>query len=135
MAAMFHDRATPLPQITDGLSNTILIVEDAGRPQFWTRAGQLMISDDPQNGNASVTDGLVSGWGWADPSSDCPIHGFSADGLAGGPYVINVTNNNELWSFHVGGVNTAFCDGSMHFLADGTNNQIVVALVTRAGND
>ena len=39
--AMCANTATPLARITDGLSNTLLLVEDAGRPEFWTRGGRL----------------------------------------------------------------------------------------------
>ena len=133
--AMVHDYPTPLALVTDGLSNTILLAEDAGRPQFWTRAGRLMISDDPQNGNAAVTDGHVTGAGWANPAADCPLHGFSEDGLSGGPNLINATNNNELWAFHPGGINTVFVDGSVHFLSQSLDNAIVCALITRAGGE
>lgn len=134
-SAIVHDYPTPLALITDGLSNTILLAEDGGRPQFWTRAGKLMISDDPQNGNASVTNGHVTGAGWANPTSDCPLHGFSDDGLSGGPNLINATNNNELWAFHPGGINTVFADGGVRFLYQSMENAVVCALVTRAGGE
>jgi prepilin-type N-terminal cleavage/methylation domain-containing protein/prepilin-type processing-associated H-X9-DG protein len=124
---------TPLRNITDGLSHTILICEDAGRPQFWTKAGRLFVNDTPNNGNAKVSNGVVSGSAWADPAADCPINGFSPDGLSAGNCVMNCTNNNELWSFHTGGTNNVFCDGSVHFLAETLDNSLVCALVTRAG--
>ena len=75
------------------------------------------------------------GWGWADPASDCPVHGFTGDGLKGGPFVINSTNNNELWSFHVGGIDAVFCDRGVRLLADAHGNQVITAMVTRAGRD
>jgi prepilin-type N-terminal cleavage/methylation domain-containing protein len=127
---------TPLSKITDGTSHTFLLAEDAGRPQFWTKAGLLGISDSPsQSGNQVVVNGVVANSGWADPASHCPIDGFTADGLNGGTYVVNVTNNHELWSFHPGGVDTVFCDGGVHFIAEITDPPIVVALSTRAGNE
>jgi prepilin-type N-terminal cleavage/methylation domain-containing protein/prepilin-type processing-associated H-X9-DG protein len=127
---------TPLSKITDGTAHTFLLVEDAGMPQFWTKAGLQSISDSPTNSTSQgVVAGVVQNSAWADPLSHCPIDGFTADGLNGGTYVINVTNNHELWSFHPGGVDTVFCDGSVHFIAETTDNTIIVALATRAGNE
>jgi prepilin-type processing-associated H-X9-DG protein len=110
-----------------------LLCEDAGRPQFWTKAGRLVINDTPNNCNAAVTQSVVTGSAWADPAADCPINGFSLDGLQAGNCVMNCTNNNELWSFHTGGTNNVFCDGSTHFLAETLDPALVCALVTRAG--
>ncbi len=127
---------TPFFKIVDGLSHTFLLGEDAGRPQWWTKAGLQSGSDTPANStNQAVTSGVVANSGWADPLSHCPVDGFTADGMNGGTVVINATNNHELWSFHPGGVNTAFGDGSVHFIAETTDSTIVVALVTRAGNE
>ena len=127
---------TPLSKITDGTSHTFLLCEDAGMPQWWTKAGLQSGSDAPsQSSNQVVTNGVVPNSAWADPFSHCPPDGFTADGRNGGTFVMNVTNDHELWSFHPGGVNSVFCDGSVHFIAETTENTIVVALVTRAGNE
>jgi len=125
---------TPISYITDGTSHTILLGEDAGRPQFWTKAGMLAVSDTPSNSNnQAVVNGVVANSPWADPDSHCPPDGFTADGLNGGTVMINATNNHELWAFHPGGVNSVFCDGSVHFLAETVAPTLVAALVTRAG--
>jgi prepilin-type processing-associated H-X9-DG protein len=44
---------------------------------------------------------------------------------------INVSQNNEMWSDHRGGVNAAFCDGSAHFLSQLLDVKVVEALCTR----
>ncbi len=127
---------TPLSKIIDGTAHTFLLVEDAGTPQFWTKAGLQSTSDSPSNSsNQAVVNGVVQNSAWADPLSHCPIDGFTADGLNGGTYVINVTNNHELWSFHPGGIDAVFCDGSVHYIPETTDNTIIVALATRAGNE
>jgi prepilin-type N-terminal cleavage/methylation domain-containing protein/prepilin-type processing-associated H-X9-DG protein len=41
----------------------------------------------------------------------------------------------ELTSQHPGGVNTLFCDGSVHFLKNQTSSQILSALCTRASSE
>ncbi len=134
--AMDPQLFTPLSKITDGLSHTILLGEDAGMPQWWTKAGLQAGDDTPsQSTNQAVTAGVVPNSAWADPKSRCPVDGFTADGMNGGTIVMNVTNSHELWSFHSGGINTVFCDGSVHFIAETTDALIVVALVTKAGNE
>lgn len=125
----------PFAEITDGTSHTFLLGEDAGRPQFWTKAGLQSGDDYPNNNNSPVIAGVTKGSAWADPASECPVNGFTGDGMQGGPYVLNVTNNSELFAFHPGGINTVFCDGSVHYLAETVDGPIVCALVTRAGGE
>ena len=49
--------------------------------------------------------------------------------------MVNCTSNNEIYSFHPGGSNALFCDGSVHFLKENLAVPIVAALVTRAGGE
>ncbi len=56
--AMTYNLNTPLLSITDGLSNTILVGEDAGRPGLYGAGGKLL--------NATS----VGQAGWADPDRD-----------------------------------------------------------------
>jgi prepilin-type N-terminal cleavage/methylation domain-containing protein/prepilin-type processing-associated H-X9-DG protein len=49
--------------------------------------------------------------------------------------LINASQNNELWSDHPGGVFAAFCDGHVQFLPDTINQQVLLALLTRAGGE
>ncbi len=49
--------------------------------------------------------------------------------------MINCTSDNEIYSFHTGGANALFADGSVHFLKDNLSVQVVAALVTRAGGE
>jgi prepilin-type N-terminal cleavage/methylation domain-containing protein len=125
-----------LGRIPDGASQTFLIGEDAGRPDFWVRTGPGPDTLPSQDGNAGVTNGQVKGAPWADPQSDIPIHGFTGDGLtAPGPCVINCTNNNEVFSFHRVGALFVFADGSVRFLSNETPTRVVAALVTMAGGE
>jgi prepilin-type N-terminal cleavage/methylation domain-containing protein/prepilin-type processing-associated H-X9-DG protein len=108
--------------ITDGTSSTILIAEDAGRPKLW-RAGR------------PVAGLYASGAAWAAPNL---IHGkgSTADGAAQpGPCAINCTNAREVYSFHPGGANAVFADGSAHFLKASISMQVFARLVTRAGGE
>ena len=104
--------------ITDGTSKTMLIVEDAGRPDRYTdgRPGD-------QNGK------LVSvnaGTGWADPDS-----GFTLNTQP----VVNHHNDGEIYAFHTGGAQACFADGSGRFLASSLETAVGIALITRAGGE
>ncbi len=141
--------ATPRPKwlrvqdIRDGLSTTIVMVEDAGRPMFRTADGIGPPNHDPNRPPPSpvctelpVVGGRVQGAGWADPNSIVPFHSSSADGLlAPGTCAINCTNNNEAFAFHPGGVYCFFADNSVQFLAEEMSPKVYASLVTRAGRE
>jgi prepilin-type N-terminal cleavage/methylation domain-containing protein len=108
----------------DGLSNTIVIAEDAGRIDRW-RKGR------------PVTGGAHSGGAWADYNSEYYVHGYSNDGVSGsaGGCIINCTNDNEIYSFHPGGAMALRGDGSVTFLREQTSVQVVAAAVSAAGGE
>ena len=109
--------------ITDGTSNTLLVAEDAGRPQLW-QAGRYV-------------PGVFSfGGPWASNANAVTIRGSSADGSTiPGPCAFNCTNNQQPYSFHTGGANFLFADGSVHFLQTGMDIRVLAALATRAGGE
>jgi prepilin-type processing-associated H-X9-DG protein len=43
--------------------------------------------------------------------------------------------NNEWFSFHPGGAQALFADGSVHFISEGVSLRIVYSLGTRANNE
>lgn len=136
--ALIKDKQMPILDIVDGTSNTILLAEDAGRPEHWVRGPKRgpSSSGNITSGNATVSNGNVSGAGWADPGNDLPMHGFSLDGLdSPGPCAINCTNNNEIYGFHTGGVLMLMADGSVRFVRQTAKISIVAALITRDGGE
>lgn len=130
--------------VTDGLSNTIIYAESAGRPNIY-RKGLKRYGTPP-------TDRLNAG-GWSRPASDFSIDGSSLDGATlPGPCAINCTNGEEIggsfphayygtegtseaFAFHPSGINTAFGDGSVRFIADNISMREFARLVTRAGGE
>ena len=53
----------------------------------------------------------------------------------GGPCVVNCHNCGGIYSFHSGGANILFADGSVHFLDASAPVPVVVQLTTRQGNE
>ena len=112
-----------IPEIADGTSNTILLSEDAGRPDRY-QAGRLISA-------GTQTDG-----GWADHDNEHVVHGFTADGVTSpGPCHTNCSNNNETYAFHQGGANHVMADGSVRFVSASMNIREFVKLITRIGED
>jgi len=133
------------PDIHDGLSNTIHIVESAGKPSLY-RAGRF-ISSPP-----GFTNG-VQGGGWCRPASEIPsFSGSSADGTTfPGTTAINATNGLVVstypdpyygtdgtgapYGFHTSGLNVLLGDGSVRFVNQGIDVRTFAALVTRNGRE
>jgi prepilin-type N-terminal cleavage/methylation domain-containing protein/prepilin-type processing-associated H-X9-DG protein len=142
-----RNRQDRIADVYDGTSNTLLLVESAGRPQLW-RLGQKI--GDPYDTTNPVR---VNGGGWARAASDFDLKGSSSDGsVFPGSCAINCTNgdnigNNypdpvygtngtgETYAFHTGGANVLFGDGSVRFLSADINIVTFAALVTRAGGE
>jgi prepilin-type N-terminal cleavage/methylation domain-containing protein len=112
-----------MASVSDGLSNTILIAEDAGRVDRY-QAGK------------KITGQLSSGGAWADYASEYWVHGASAAGVVGaGSCTVNCTNDNEIYGFHVAGAMTLRGDGSVFLLKTTASPQVVIAAVSRAGGE
>jgi prepilin-type N-terminal cleavage/methylation domain-containing protein/prepilin-type processing-associated H-X9-DG protein len=109
--------------IRDGMSNTIFVTENGGRPYLW--------QVDRLN-----TSGWVAGGPWASVSNGLIIRGASwQGGLGPGPCGINCSNFQEIYSFHSDGANALFGDGAVHFLKANLSIQVVAKFVTRAGGE
>lgn len=138
-----------IASVTDGLSQTIAVVESAGRPSLYQRAG--LVSSDVQ------TTARVNGGGWSRPASDVLFAGSDASGAAIPGSALNRTNGDNVipggyaagtgnstygtegtgqpFSFHTGGLNVLFGDGSVKFVGESINVVVFASLITRAGKE
>ena len=136
--ALNGDSDRKMRRILDGTSHTIAIAEDAGR--FDEGTGGFMIIKAEM-----MDDGTIANrrsWAWADPDN-----AFNVDTIInnnpipiGGPptcrwSVVNCGPNEETFSFHPGGANVVFCDGSVHFLNQEIDPVIFVALMSVDGGE
>ncbi len=75
-------RGVKFAEILDGLSSTIMIVEDAGRPEVWIN-GKLTANPNGATGdNIFGTLHVEEGWGWADLQDSFSLDGANQQGIA-----------------------------------------------------
>lgn len=141
LGLLAYNVVTRLPDITDGLSKTIMYAESGGRPYLYRR-GKLA---------ETFPTVRVNGGGWCRPASDMSIDGSSGDGVSDvGPCAINCTNGHDIgatfphpyynsvgtsepYSFHPGGANFAMGDGAVKWINDSVDIREFARYVTRNG--
>jgi prepilin-type N-terminal cleavage/methylation domain-containing protein/prepilin-type processing-associated H-X9-DG protein len=135
-----NSQGNTIASVTDGTSNSLMIAEGCGRPAGYNHFRQVFTSSPTSNyGGGKTVDGVLypangGGGAWADPFTYAHLAGSSPNGWRGviyGTCLVNCTSDNEIFSFHPGGANILFADGSVHFLKETTNQRIIVGLVTR----
>ena len=150
----FHNR---IGDTTDGLTNTVAIFEASGRNATVISTSYQLGSVFNGNTNATVlgtdvsqtsggagTGGSVPGR-WADPDSGSGVSGPPANrnnilnnnkSPIGGPSTCPWTTNNcgpndEPFSLHTGGCHALMGDGSVRFLAENLDTQVLRRLCSR----
>ena len=145
---------------TDGASNTMAIIEDAGRPSLQT-AGSPYAANRYVGGTPSGIDTtqLCAGGAsmcpnrWADSDNGQGISGQANStgsnllGIInqnatpyGGPQACLWTVNNcgpnaEPFSLHIGGCHALLCDGSVRFISQNIDTQTIRRLADRADGE
>jgi prepilin-type N-terminal cleavage/methylation domain-containing protein len=139
---MQKNAVVKIADVTDGLSNTILIVESAGRPQIYR--GRRPYGQVPAH--------KVNGGGWARPASDLTFGTSTPDGSSfPGTCAVNCTNGfdypvynmapfgtegtAEPYAFHTGVCNVLLGDGSVRPIGASISVTTFAALITRDGGE
>jgi len=124
----------PLQQFTDGLSNTMLAYECAGKPDYYVRG--KYVHGFPTPSSSQPADQWWAHGAWAGYMNMRIISFRDGQDEEDGPCVINCHNGwNAVYAFHPGGVNTLVCDGSVRFFKESTAKSVIRAFVSRAGNE
>jgi prepilin-type N-terminal cleavage/methylation domain-containing protein len=113
----------PITAVLDGTSNTILICEDAGRPDRYV------------GGTLNLAGGEAAG-AWANHENQYGLDGAisKTNRSSPGNCVINCHNGDETFAFHTGGANHVFTDGSVRFIRESIEPKTYAALITTAGS-
>ena len=131
------DREARIAEVTDGLSNTTLIVEVAGRPARWRAsskdsAPQTYYSgaggwNDATTGNAKLYGSPGDGGGTCG-GQPCPLPAVRT-------CVVNCSNDLGLYAFHTGVANAGMGDGSVRSIRASIDARVMASLVTKANGE
>jgi prepilin-type N-terminal cleavage/methylation domain-containing protein/prepilin-type processing-associated H-X9-DG protein len=152
---LLHQGKTRIAEITDGTSNTIAIGEDAGRdPRYLSPYTEGYY--DGFNARPILGMGPAGGvsparryWRWAEPDTSYGVSGqpnnkykpaYEQSAWQLPPGTLNTAGNNagandELFSYHPGGINVLLGDGSVRFIKDSINVVTLRGLVTLKGGE
>jgi prepilin-type processing-associated H-X9-DG protein/prepilin-type N-terminal cleavage/methylation domain-containing protein len=124
-----------LASILDGTSNSIMIGECAGREDVYRKRLKSPVNF------TSAPKVRARGGAWATTDNAYEIGQRKAWDAAFGPIpgILAINNSNEwghcFYSFHPGGANFLYADGSVRFYGETTNLRVLANLVTRAGGE
>ncbi len=124
-----------IANILDGTSNTIMLGECAGREDVWRKRVMTKldyVANYRARGGAWSTNDNVYTIGQRVTSN----YGSGTSAIPGN---LQINNSNEyghiFYSFHDGGANFVFADGSVRFLGERMDLKLLASLVTRAGGE
>ncbi len=113
--------------ITDGLSNTLMIGERGSNLAYntWTGAVTNAVVPPRVNSAFGAEGAPVLCLGHTGDITDSPAHTPNSP----------VNHVDDFWSFHIQGVNFLFCDGSVQSITDSVYPPVWWAMGTRAGGE
>jgi prepilin-type processing-associated H-X9-DG protein len=151
------DVQNPIRKVADGMSKTMMFFESAGRPNVYDKSKTLVgVMSDSTYGKAApgaATATLSSNYQWADGGSKSPdgndgtVGVLGLDTTCGLTKIINCSNYFKItpgtipdralspFSFHSGGVNIVFGDGSVALIQENIDTDTFISLFTRNGGD
>jgi prepilin-type N-terminal cleavage/methylation domain-containing protein/prepilin-type processing-associated H-X9-DG protein len=124
LTGMLSDLPIKMANVFDGLSNTFMFFESAGRPNHYLKG--VLQPDNP----VSPPDKYL----WASGGSH-EILGASAPNPCPITTLMNCDNSQEIYSFHPGGSVIAFGDAHVEFVSDSIDFDTFISLFTRAARD
>lgn len=144
LGMMASNRFTKFAAVTDGLSNTIMVAEAAGRPSRYEMGKMLEAMAAGTFGNPATA--YING-AWAAPGNVIAVDGASVQASGsiirafnlsasnvntGTRCTLNCTNQGEIYAFHTGGANTCAGDSSTRFLPANTDLKILFLMCARS---
>jgi prepilin-type N-terminal cleavage/methylation domain-containing protein/prepilin-type processing-associated H-X9-DG protein len=122
LVSILSDLPLKAANVRDGLSNTFMLFESAGKPNHYSHG--VLQPDDPvppekYRWASNLTYDVIGAYILV-----CPITS-----------VMNCDNYHEIYSFHQGGAVFAFGDGSVEFVGDDIDVDTFISLFTRAARD
>ena len=128
----YRNSRTRIADITDGTSQTMAVGERSHNLSYVTWTARSI------GGWLGKSSALEGGTDLFNPSpEECWTQVLGPAGLEDGPRTINnpEAHVEDYWSYHPGGGNFLFGDGSVHFLKSGIAPSVYRAMATRNGRE
>lgn len=131
-----------LVSVEDGLSNTLLVVEQAQRPDAYGRGFALIILF-----SEGITGAADAAGGEPDlPGAPAFTEVYDLVGASQGAWIsveggvlqaegVNQNNQQDPYGFHVAGAQAALCDGSVRLLHEQIDQGVLRAIASREGRE
>ncbi|PNY38234.1 DUF1559 domain-containing protein [Rhodopirellula sp. MGV] len=134
--AMFEMNAfRKFRDILDGLSNTMMQYESGGRTESWVH-GRVTTAPAWWDGSYRAwTGNFNANWFYTAQFTMDPAGGEPLVNWFVGSQIINTHNWNAPYSFHPGGIHISLGDGSVRFLTEHVNVDIIYALTSIDGHE
>ena len=148
---ILHHPIGTIASTTDGLSTTVLAMEDAGRDaRFVSERPESYVSPLEPNVTRPVPQGQRRAWRWGEANGvglgvsgviNNKVRPMCAQGAYPQPSdpLWGKTNqagaSQEPFAFHPGGCNVLFGDGSVKFLRESTNVLVLRKIISAAGGE
>lgn len=114
--------------VTDGLSTSIMLTEQGGRPDYYVKRAKQ------EDASRIFHAGFIGPWaGWGSNWARCGTPDGSREFKGVSDCLINCNNGFGIYSFHEGGANAVFMDGSVRFLNENIEPLVLFSLLSRAG--
>ncbi len=127
--------------ILDGLTNSIALVESAGRPQVWQDVMGLVPNSGNETSDLATEYVVASSWA---AGNIFAVRGYTWQVTIANPFnrwrspgerMVNATNAYSIFSFHPGGAHTLMGDGSVQFINEEVDTDIVLKMLTVQGHE
>ncbi|XZE18233.1 DUF1559 domain-containing protein [Pirellulaceae bacterium SH449] len=132
---MITERRIRMGQVSDGLSNTLCFVEIAGKQDVYFRNRKWTREPNFVHLNSFYGDWNISRQMRGLSGVAPPVITVPGDLTQFGCSLINISNQDNPYSFHTGGINACRGDGSVSFVSQNTDTRVFIALMTRDGGE
>ncbi|MBO0698621.1 MAG: DUF1559 domain-containing protein [Zavarzinella sp.] len=131
-AILTSNQTTAFAEITDGLSNTLMIAEQGARPQGWAFGVKYTPQPTFMNGPWAYSgdDITTSGTIRTTPGT-APAKVKTAADATNNPCAVNCWNQGEIYAFHSGVANVCMGDGSVRTLKSTMSLKALILLAAR----
>lgn len=128
-----------MASVTDGLSNTTMLLEHAGYDKHYVKGVGMPMPDTDVTLDQPGAWGTWLGWAAFQIQTYNNYTPATYPTDSGTPVgiqcAVNCNNSQGIFGFHPGGANVAMGDGSVRFLAESMSPKTLLFLVSRDGNE